>query len=84
MHISLARQHLSIQNVVQNWPEVIFTLSYIEGFLGGKRLKGDEEVKDAVKFRWHGMAMEVRDENKENLVTGYDNSLNVGGEYIGK
>ena len=52
--------------------------------MGGKRLKGDEEVKDAVKFRWHGMAMEVRDENTENLVTGYDNSLNVGGEYIGK
>jgi len=35
--------------------------------LGGKSLKSDEEVKDAVKL---GMATYVYDENIEKLVTG--------------
>jgi len=30
------------------------------------------------------MAMEVYVESIGNLVTGYDKSLNVGGDYIGK
>jgi hypothetical protein len=30
------------------------------------------------------MATEVYDESIENLVTGYEKSLNVDGDYIGK
>ena len=41
---------LSIQQVVQAWPQVIFYLfPTLEEFLGGRRFKSDEEVKDAVQ-----------------------------------
>jgi hypothetical protein len=42
-------------------------------FLGGRRFKSDEEVKDAV----NGLAAEVYDEGTQKLVTSYDKCLNV-------
>jgi hypothetical protein len=51
-------------------------------FLGGRRLKSDEEVKDAVKEWLNGLAAEVYDEGIQKLVTRYDKCLNVGGNYV--
>jgi hypothetical protein len=47
---SLAGKFLSIQHIVQTWPQVIFTCSQkLKEFLGDRHFKSDEEVKDAVK-----------------------------------
>jgi hypothetical protein len=49
-------------------------------FLGGRRFKSDEEVKDAVKVWLNGLAAEVYYEGIQKLVTRYDKCLNVGGD----
>jgi hypothetical protein len=51
--------------------------------LGGRCFKSDE-VKDAVKERLNGLAVEVYDEGIQKLVTRYDKCLNVGGDYAEK
>jgi hypothetical protein len=56
----------------------------LKAFLGGRRFKSDEEVKDAVKEWLHGLAAEVYDEVIRKLVTRYDKRLNVGGDYVEK
>jgi hypothetical protein len=53
-------------------------------FLGGRRFKSDEEVKDAVKEWLNGLAAEVYDEGIQKLVTRYDKCLNVSGDYVEK
>jgi hypothetical protein len=56
----------------------------LKQFLGGRRFKSDEEVKDVVKERLNGLAAEVHDEGIQKLVTRYDKCLNVGGDYVEK
>jgi histone-lysine N-methyltransferase SETMAR len=56
----------------------------LKEFLGGRRFKSDEEVKDAVKEWLNGLAAEVYDEGIQKLVTRYDKCLNVGGDYAEK
>jgi histone-lysine N-methyltransferase SETMAR len=56
----------------------------LKEFLGGRRFKSDEEVKDAIKEWLNGLAMEVYDEGIQNLITCYDKCLNVGGDYVEK
>jgi hypothetical protein len=53
-------------------------------FLGGRRFKSDEEVKDAVKEWLNGLAAEVYDVGIQKLDTRYDKCLNVGGDYVEK
>jgi histone-lysine N-methyltransferase SETMAR len=56
----------------------------LKEFLGGRRFKSDEEVKDAVKEWLNGLAAEIYDECIQKLVTHYDKCLNVGGDYVEK
>jgi hypothetical protein len=56
----------------------------LKEFLGGRRFKGDEEMKDAVNEWLNGLAEEVYDEGIQKLVTRYDKCLNVGGDYVEK
>jgi histone-lysine N-methyltransferase SETMAR len=56
----------------------------LKEFLGGRRFKSDEEVKDAVKEWLNGLAAEVYDQDIQKLVTRYDKCLNVGGDYVEK
>jgi histone-lysine N-methyltransferase SETMAR len=56
----------------------------LKEFLGGRRFKSDEEVKDAAKEWLNGLAAEVYDEGIQKLVTRYDKCLNVGGDYVQK
>jgi hypothetical protein len=60
------------------------SLSKLKEFLGGRRFKRDEEVKDAVKEWLNGLAAEVYDEGIQKLVTRYDKCLNVGSDYAEK
>jgi hypothetical protein len=53
-------------------------------FLGDRRFKSDEEIKYAIKAWLHGLAGEVDGRGIQKLVTGYDKSLNVCGDYIEK
>jgi hypothetical protein len=80
---SLAGKFLSIQNIVQTWPPSDFHLfQKLKEFLGGRRFKSDEEVKDAVKKWLNGLAAEVCDEGIQKLVTRYNKCLNFGGDYV--
>jgi histone-lysine N-methyltransferase SETMAR len=56
----------------------------LKEFLGDRCFKSDEEVKDAIKKWLNGLAVEVYDEGIQKLVTRYDKSLNVGGDYVEK
>jgi hypothetical protein len=56
----------------------------LKEFLGGRRFKSDEEVKDAAKEWLNGLAAEVYYEGIQKLVTRYDKCLNVGGDYVEK
>jgi histone-lysine N-methyltransferase SETMAR len=56
----------------------------LKEFVGGRRFKSDEEVKDAVKEWLNGLAAEVYGEGIQKLVTRYNKCLNVGGDYVGK
>jgi hypothetical protein len=53
-------------------------------FLSGRHFKSNEEVKDAVKKRLNGLAADVHAEGMPTLVTHYDKSLKVGGNYVFK
>jgi hypothetical protein len=63
-------------------PSDFHLFSKLKKFLGGRRFKSDEEVKDAVKERLNGLAAEVYDEGIQKLVTRYDKCMNVGGDYV--
>jgi histone-lysine N-methyltransferase SETMAR len=54
----------------------------LKEFLGVRRFKSDEEVKNAVKEWLNGLAAEVCDEDIQKLVTRYDKCLSVGGDYV--
>jgi hypothetical protein len=56
----------------------------LKEFLGGRRFKSDEEVKDVVREWLNGLAAEVCDEGIQKLVTRYDKCLNVGGDCVEK
>jgi hypothetical protein len=56
----------------------------LKEFLGSRRFKSDETVKDAVKAWLNGLAAEVYDEGIQKLVTRYDKCLNVGGDCVEK
>ena len=80
-HSAWAGQHSSIQHIVQTSPQMIFTCSQqLKEFLGGRRFRSDEEVKDAVRECLNGPAAEVYDEGIKKLVTVHDNCLNFGGD----
>jgi hypothetical protein len=51
---------------------------------GDRLFKGDEEVKDAVRQRLNGLAVEVCDEGIQKLATGYEKCRNVRGDYVEK
>jgi hypothetical protein len=57
-------------------------LTKLKEFLGGRRFKSDETVKDAVKEWLSELAAEVYDEDIQKLVTRYDKCLNVGGDNV--
>jgi hypothetical protein len=56
----------------------------LKEFLGGRRFKSDEKVKNAVKEWLNGLTAEVYDEGIQKLVTRYNKCLNVGGDYVEK
>ena len=56
----------------------------LKAFLDGRRLKSEKEMKDVFKVWCHGEAAEIYDESIQNLVTGYYEGLNAGGDCIGK
>jgi histone-lysine N-methyltransferase SETMAR len=51
-------------------------------FLGGRRFKSCEELKDVVRKELHGLAAEAYYEGLQKLVTGYDKYRNAGGYYV--
>jgi hypothetical protein len=53
-------------------------------FLGGRRFKSDEEVKDAVKEWLNGLAAEVYEEGIVRLLSRLDKCLSLYGDYVGK
>jgi hypothetical protein len=55
-----------------------------KAFLGGRRFKSDEEVKDAVKEWLNGVAAEVYDEGIVKLLSRPDKCLNLYGDYVEK
>ncbi|GFG39282.1 hypothetical protein Cfor_02207 [Coptotermes formosanus] len=59
-------------------------LPALKEFLGGRRFKSNEEVKDAVKEGLNGLTAEVYDEGIPSLITRYDKCLNTGGDYVEK
>jgi histone-lysine N-methyltransferase SETMAR len=65
-------------------PSYFHLFPKLKEFLGGRRFKSDEEVKDAVKEWLNGLAAEVYDKGIQKLVTRYDKCLNVGGIYVEK
>jgi hypothetical protein len=82
---SLAGMFLSIQHIVQTLaPSDFHLFPKLKEFLGGRRFKSDEEVKDAIKEWINRLAAEVYDEGIQKLVTRYDKCLNVGGNYVEK
>ena len=56
----------------------------LKEFLGGRRFKRNEEVKDTVKEWLNGLAAEVYNEGIQNLITRCDKCLNVGGDCVEK
>jgi hypothetical protein len=56
----------------------------LKEFLCARRLKSDDEVKDALKVWLNGLAAEVYDEDTQKLVTDYDNCLNVVSDCVEK
>jgi histone-lysine N-methyltransferase SETMAR len=56
----------------------------LKQYLGGRRFKSDEEMKDAVKEWLNGLAAVVYDKGIQKLVTRCDKCLNVGGDYVEK
>jgi hypothetical protein len=60
--------------------------SMLKEFLGARRFKGDEEVKDDVKKWLNALAAAaaVYNEDIQKLVTGYDKCQNVGGGCVKK
>jgi len=56
----------------------------LKEFLCVRRFKSDDEVKDAIKLWFNGLAEEVYEENTQKLVTGYDNCLNVDSDCVEK
>jgi hypothetical protein len=56
----------------------------LKDFLGGRCFKSNQEVKDAIKEWLNGLAAEVYDKGKQNLITRYGKCLNVGGDYVEK
>jgi hypothetical protein len=54
----------------------------VKEFLGCRRFKSDETVKDAIKEWLNRLATEVYDEGTRKLVIRYDKCLNVGGDYV--
>jgi hypothetical protein len=54
----------------------------LKKFLGGRRLKSYEELKDDVREELHGLAAEVYDEGVHKTVRGYDMYRNAGGYYV--
>jgi hypothetical protein len=54
----------------------------LKEFLSGRRFKSNEEVKDTVNERLNGLVAEVYDEGIQTLLTCYDKSLKVGGNYV--
>jgi histone-lysine N-methyltransferase SETMAR len=56
----------------------------LKEFLGGRRFKRDDEVKDAFKEWLNGLATEVYDEGIQKLVIRYDKCLNVVGDSVEK
>jgi hypothetical protein len=82
---NLAGKYLSIQRIVQTLaPSDFHSFPKLKEFLGGRRFKSDEEVKDAIKEWLNGLAVEVYDEGVQKLVTRYDKCLNVCGNYVEK
>jgi hypothetical protein len=56
----------------------------LKEFLGGRRFKSDEEVKDAVKEWLNGLAVEVYDKGIVKLLSRLDKCLNLYGDYVEK
>jgi histone-lysine N-methyltransferase SETMAR len=56
----------------------------LKEFLGGRRFKSDEEVKDAVKEWLNGLVAEVYDEGIVKLLSQLDKCLNLYGDYVEK
>jgi hypothetical protein len=56
----------------------------LKEFLGGRRFKSDEEVKDAVKEWLNGLAAEVYDEGIVKLLSRLDKCLNLYDDYVEK
>jgi hypothetical protein len=65
-------------------PSDLHLFSKLKEFLGGRRFKSDEEMKDAVEEWLNGLAAVVYDEGIQKLVTRYDKCLNVVGDYVEK
>jgi histone-lysine N-methyltransferase SETMAR len=65
-------------------PNDFHLIPKLNEFLGGRRFKSDEEVKDAVKECLNGLAAVVYDEGIQKLGTRYDKCLSVGGDYLEK
>jgi histone-lysine N-methyltransferase SETMAR len=49
----------------------------LKAVLGGKRLKSDEEVKDAISLWLNRLAVEVYDKGIQKFVTHYDKCPNI-------
>jgi hypothetical protein len=65
-------------------PSDFYLFPALKEFLGGKLLKCDEEMKDAVGEWLNGLAAEVYDEGIQKLLTHCGKCLNVGGDYVEK
>jgi hypothetical protein len=65
-------------------PSVFQLFRKLKKFLGGRRFKSDEEVKDVVKEWLNGLAAEVYDEGIVKLPSRLDNCLNLYGDYVEK
>jgi hypothetical protein len=65
-------------------PSYFHLFPKLKEFLGGRRFKSDEEVKDAVKEWLQGLAAEVYDEGIVKLLSRLDKCLNLYCDYVEK
>ena len=57
---------------------------HLKKLLGGKRLDGDDDLKDTVQKWLTSKAAAFYEEDIQKLVSRYDKCLSNGGEYVEK
>jgi hypothetical protein len=65
-------------------PSYFHLFTHLKQFLDGNHMGSDEEVKKTVKDWFNGVAADFYNTGTQKLVTQYDMSLNLYGDYVEK